>query len=277
MPELPAVERARRMIDALCKSYRRINVQSAPDPKHASEFVDKLFEGRLGLDLLERRVCVGHVLRQLGRHGKNLWFEFDEPPHVFVRFRMAGSFVVRGHEDGYVYETFRRRTAACRFHDSGTPLVSVWPPKHTHIVFSFAPCSPGVDSASINGISVREVAVVDPRKVARMRLSDSSCPSVEIRSLIGGFDALHALPPIERFERKMLVYPKANIKSLLLGQRFIAGLDNWMVDEVLYYAHIHPESRTCDLTRIDVAALHQSIAQVVRSSCDANADLALFP
>lgn len=150
MPELPAVERARRMIDALCKSYRRMNVQSAPDPKHASEFVDKLFEGRLGLDLLERRVCVGHVLRQLGRHGKNLWFEFDEPPHVFVRFRMAGSFVVRGHEDGYVYETFRRRTAACRFHDSGTPLVSVWPPKHTHIVFSFAPCSPGVDSASIN-------------------------------------------------------------------------------------------------------------------------------
>lgn len=51
------------------------------------------------------------------------------------------------------------------------------------------------------------------------------------------------------------VYVDGN--SLL--QSFAAGVGNWVADEILYQARIHPEQKAASLTDEQVAALHHQM------------------
>jgi formamidopyrimidine-DNA glycosylase len=55
----------------------------------------------------------------------------------------------------------------------------------------------------------------------------------------------------------------ARIKSLLLDQKFIAGLGNIYADEALYLAGIRPQRRSDTLLETDKRRLYQSIRQVL--------------
>ncbi|MFP4630484.1 MAG: bifunctional DNA-formamidopyrimidine glycosylase/DNA-(apurinic or apyrimidinic site) lyase [Desulfohalobiaceae bacterium] len=56
---------------------------------------------------------------------------------------------------------------------------------------------------------------------------------------------------------------RARIKSLLLDQRFIAGIGNIYADEALYLAGIHPACAACDLQQPQFGALHQALQEVL--------------
>lgn len=57
---------------------------------------------------------------------------------------------------------------------------------------------------------------------------------------------------------------KANIKSLLLKQNFIAGLGNIYTDEALFLAHISPERSSNSLSEKEIADLYSSIRKVLK-------------
>lgn len=53
------------------------------------------------------------------------------------------------------------------------------------------------------------------------------------------------------------------MKSLLLDQRFLAGVGNIYADEALFHARLHPERPADTLTESDIVALHGAIQKVL--------------
>jgi formamidopyrimidine-DNA glycosylase len=66
-----------------------------------------------------------------------------------------------------------------------------------------------------------------------------------------GFDA--------QYLRQTLGSRKAQIKSLLLDQRMVAGIGNIYVDEILYDAHIHPRRKANTLSAEEWEVLYAAI------------------
>jgi formamidopyrimidine-DNA glycosylase len=111
-----------------------------------------------------------------------------------------------------------------------------------------------------------------PRKFERIGLVDD-INAFLIRKKIGkdGLDiSLAALA--EQVRRK-----KAFIKPVLLDQSVIAGLGNWIVDEVLFQAFIHPEQRADTLTDAQMSDLHNAILLVLETAIRYEATYRDFP
>lgn len=67
------------------------------------------------------------------------------------------------------------------------------------------------------------------------------------------------------------------IKALLLDQSFAAGVGNWVGDEVLYQARVHPATRSRDLREATGKLVLDTLRQVVHAAVSANADADRFP
>lgn len=67
------------------------------------------------------------------------------------------------------------------------------------------------------------------------------------------------------------------IKALLLDQSFSAGVGNWVADEVLYQAKIHPAQYTNTLTTDELLALYEKIKYVCETAVNVEADASKFP
>ena len=63
----------------------------------------------------------------------------------------------------------------------------------------------------------------------------------------------------------MLNGRRGRIKSYLLDQRFIAGIGNVYVQDILWYARLHPNRKANTLKPGDVARLHRAIRLVLRT------------
>jgi len=59
---------------------------------------------------------------------------------------------------------------------------------------------------------------------------------------------------------------RAPIKSVLLMQERFPGIGNWMADEVLWRAGIHPRRRAGSLNDLEVRSLHRTCRQVCRQA-----------
>lgn len=70
---------------------------------------------------------------------------------------------------------------------------------------------------------------------------------------------------------------KAFIKPVLLDQSVVAGLGNWIVDEVLFQAFIHPEQRANTLTDERMSQLHTAIQLVLETAIRYEATYGDFP
>lgn len=70
---------------------------------------------------------------------------------------------------------------------------------------------------------------------------------------------------------------KAFIKPVLLDQQVVAGLGNWIVDEVLFQAFVHPEQRADTLTDLQITQLHDAIRLVLETAIRHEATYRDFP
>jgi formamidopyrimidine-DNA glycosylase len=67
------------------------------------------------------------------------------------------------------------------------------------------------------------------------------------------------------------------IKSVLLDQSTVAGIGNWIVDEVLYQAKIHPEKKANQLSENEILEIHKSMRFVIQTAIDSQANYDDFP
>lgn len=62
----------------------------------------------------------------------------------------------------------------------------------------------------------------------------------------------------------MLEGKRGRIKSYLLDQRFIAGIGNVYVQDILWYAKLHPDRKANTLSSADIEKLHSAIQQILK-------------
>lgn len=94
----------------------------------------------------------------------------------------------------------------------------------------------------------------DVRKFGRIYLTDDAS---EITAALGPEPLENGLSQRVFFER--LALKRTAIKALLLNQKFLAGIGNIYADESLWRARIHPERRSCTLSRREAARLLKAI------------------
>ncbi|MBO0933983.1 Fpg/Nei family DNA glycosylase [Fibrella aquatilis] len=131
-------------------------------------------------------------------------------------------------------------------------------PRHARIVFEFA--------------SGFNLGFVCPRKFERIGLVDSVEGYAKAKKLAP--DALNI--SFDQFANN-LKKRGSLIKPVLLDQAVVAGLGNWIVDEVLFQAKIHPEKRANLLTNKEVNALYEAISLVLTTAIKHEARYRDFP
>ena len=132
------------------------------------------------------------------------------------------------------------------------------PPRHARMVFYFT-----------NGF---RLGFICPRKFERIGLVDDPTEFLKKKGIAP--DVL--LISKEEFS-KNLTRKKSAIKSVLLDQSVVAGLGNWLADDVLYRAKVHPETRASEITEGDVAAIHAAMQNIVKTTIAAEANYDLLP
>ncbi len=84
----------------------------------------------------------------------------------------------------------------------------------------------------------------DPRRFGRVFLIDDPLAHKPLGYL--GADVYTDLPSVKELEQ-LIGKKKAPIKSALLNQETLAGIGNWMADEILFQSGIDPHRKCCDL------------------------------
>ncbi|KAI4331193.1 hypothetical protein MLD38_029403 [Melastoma candidum] len=237
MPELPEVEAARRAVHDHCLGKRIRRAVVADDPKVIDGVSSGDFEAAL----------VGKTIVSAKRKGKNLWLELDSPPFPSFQFGMAGAVYIKG-------------VAVTKYKRSAVTDTDEWPSKYSKV---FLELDDGL-----------ELSFTDKRRFARVRLLDNPALAPPISDL--GPDALLELMTIDEFT-EALSKKKIGIKALLLDQGFVAGIGNWIADEVLYQARIHPLEVSSSLSREKCATLLNSIKEVIEKAIEVGADSSQFP
>ena len=82
-----------------------------------------------------------------------------------------------------------------------------------------------------------------------------------------GIDALSEDLTLNYF-RRMVKGKSKSVKSFLLDQKNIAGFGNIYIDESLFLARIHPETRMSDLSKKEIENLFNRSRQVLKEAID---------
>ncbi|CAA9237655.1 MAG: Formamidopyrimidine-DNA glycosylase [uncultured Chloroflexi bacterium] len=107
-----------------------------------------------------------------------------------------------------------------------------------------------------------ELHFEDQRKFGRIYFAEDDTALAEVLSKLGP-EPLEEHFSLESF-RELVRGRRAQLKPLLLDQRFVAGLGNIYVDEALFRAQLHPLRRSDTLSKEDVTRLHAAIGEALR-------------
>lgn len=159
-----------------------------------------------------------------------------------------------------------------------------WPPRFTKFELTFS--SPGSCEPSI------QFAFTDPRRLARVRLIEgverdadlySHNPLAELGPDYSKVDnpETHAVLSRQAF-REFIGSRQAPIKSLLLNQAHFAGVGNWVLDEILFHAKVHPGQVMARMREeVDFEAtsnrLYDVLIRVCQESVRLEGDLSKYP
>ncbi|KAH6827833.1 MUTM homolog-1 [Perilla frutescens var. hirtella] len=237
MPELPEVEAARRAVADNCVGKKIKKAIVADDSKVIDGVSPKDFEAAL----------VGKTIVAAHRKGKNMWIELDSPPFPSFQFGMSGAVYIKG-------------VAVTKYKRSAVKDTDEWPSKYSKLFVELA-----------DGL---EFSFTDKRRFARVRLLENPVSMPPISEL--GPDALRE-PMTEDEFCNSLRKKNIGIKALLLDQNFISGIGNWMADEVLYQARIHPLQTASSLSKESCATLLKCIDEVTDFAVEVDADSLRFP
>ncbi len=237
MPELPEVERGRKLVEAIAGGRRIAGVWCADDRI--------VFDGVTPVGV--QRALTGARVEAVRRRGKHLWLELDRALHPLFHFGMTGGFRTRG-------------DAPILLAASPRKVDGTWPPRFTKLRLE-------LDDGG-------ELAFTNARRLGRIRLRE--CPADEPPISLLGFDPLLDPPGPAAFTA-LLGARSAVIKSLLLDQRFAAGVGNWIADEVLYQAGIDPRRRADTLSPVESRRVRSRLLSVIRRAVEVDAVKDRFP
>ena len=193
-----------------------------------------------------KRVLKGAQLTEIRRIGKYIEWTLLNGVQIVIHFGMTGSFRVHGED-------------VVKLQSHGKEKDAQWPPRF--IKFRLK-----TDAGN-------ELAFVNSRRFGKVWLVEDNEDNPLNRL---GYDAHDGLPPAKQLFDE-LQGKKANLKAKLLDQAWIAGLGNWLVDDILFAAGISPHRRVGELTLDEVKALRKATKSIVEKAVQVEADSTRFP
>lgn len=289
MPEIAEVSRIVSFLRKHLINRRIASVLTQDDPivygkvGTSGDAVAKALKGKTVLDARQQ--------------GKYFWLVMDTQPHLLMHFGMSG-WMKFSNEETFYYSDNRKSKKAedvksdeeeaeatskkgskgksktkTKTADDGDANADEnetpeWPPKYWKFLLK------------LEGSPPCEAAFVDSRRLARIRLIDAPADSMRNTTPLKengpdpviDKDILTADWLLEKTRKK-----KVPIKAFLLDQANISGVGNWVGDEVLYNARIHPEQYSNTLSDEQVKQLHTSLMYVCDLACGVLADSNQFP
>jgi formamidopyrimidine-DNA glycosylase len=189
------------------------------------------------------------------QQGKYFWLVMDSPPHPLMHFGMAGWMKFSNDDTAFYRPTKPGEEPE-------------WPPKFWKFVLQ------------LKEDPKNEVAFVDPRRLARIRLVDAKAEDMRKTTPLkeNGPDPVidKDVLTVEWLSKK-LRSKKVPVKALLLDQANISGIGNWVGDEVMYHARLHPEKYRNTFSDEKIKRLHDAIMYVCDTAIEANGDSDGFP
>ena len=240
MPELAEVETVCRVMRRCLVGKKIARVEVVRDPI--------VFSKHAPLEIEE--ALVGRTVAAIGRRGKTFWIEMRGPgPVLFGHLGMSGWIREVGKE--------------------GTRLQG-----HGDAPFDDATGRPRFLRLLVQPRSGNGIAFTDPRRLGRMWLGEG--PETEPRVKRLGRDAFEDLPKVDEL---LVMFGRRHIpiKAVLLDQGVLAGIGNWIADEVLYQSRIAPKRIAAELEKREVTALRKAIRSVVGHAVKVDANHERFP
>ncbi|RKF77703.1 Formamidopyrimidine-DNA glycosylase [Golovinomyces cichoracearum] len=226
--------------------------------------------GKVGTTATEfQNAMMGKKITGAGQQGKYFWITMSSPPHPLLHFGMSGWLHIRG-ESKLRFKSQNSSTQDIT--DGNEKEKEDWPPKYWKFM---------LESTDTNDANRKvEAAFSDARRFGRIRLL--SCAKGDIRKTSplkkNGPD-----PVIDKhiitldWLQKKLKNKHVPIKSFLLNQANISGIGNWVADEILYNARIHPEQYCDSLSTAQLESVHRHMMYVCETAVGVLADSEKFP
>ncbi|KAJ1978376.1 hypothetical protein H4R35_001930 [Dimargaris xerosporica] len=256
MPELPEVERARRLCHAHLVGKRIRTVTAASDSIIYPEALPEHVQSRL----------IGRTVVDTDRHGKLFWLALDNDDALLMHLGMSGNVQVKW--DAPLQLSFGHQSRQSLRPWLKVPTIATSSTKTTQRRQAMTKTDTATDTTAA------EFAFTDPRRLARIRLCFTPRHHLPVSGL--GFDPLHNLPDLKTFSA-MVRQRKVSIKALLLDQKFSAGVGNWIADEILYQSKVHPAARSHELSDKAIATLRAQMQTICQLAVQVNADHTQFP
>ncbi|ORX38520.1 hypothetical protein BD324DRAFT_577737, partial [Kockovaella imperatae] len=241
------VERTRKLIEAACRGYRITKMKTVEDKLVYSGVTHQEFVYEV----------TGRTITGCRRKGKIFWLTLTGEGRLPVmHFGMNGMVMLKGETPSwYVRRPKERR--------------NIWPPKYNKFIMELEPQQGSVSDEP------RELAFTDSRRLGRLRLVPQPVEQHPPVSKLG-FDPVLSYPTIEEF-RELLKKKRGTVKGMIMDQSFSAGVGNWVADEILYQARLHPACPVPSLNDDQIESLHRQIREVPQKAVDVNAEHKKFP
>jgi len=220
---------------------------------------DDIVYGKVGTSASAyKKAMDGKRILDAGQQGKYFYLVCDKPPHPVMHLGMTGWIRFSDMDDASSYRADKEKAED-----------KVWPPRFWKFRFQ---------TGETEGRN--EIAFVDARRLARIRLVDAPGEDLRKHSPLkeNGPDPVvdKEILTVEWLEQKMRS-KRVPVKALLLDQANISGVGNWVADEVLYQARIHPEQYSNTFSDEQIKTLHDSLISVCTIAVDTLADQSKFP
>ncbi|KAK4959325.1 hypothetical protein LTR10_004129 [Elasticomyces elasticus] len=232
--------------------------------KTCEAFTDDIVYGKVGCSSSAFQSHVaGRKVVGADRQGKYFYMLFDKAPHAVMHFGMTGWMKFDVEDSAY----YKKAVVP----DDGGKKEEDWPPKYMKFLLK---CEADGEREAV------EAAFVDPRRLARIRLVDCEADDIRNHSPLkeNGPDPVRDKEVVTvEWLSQLLKRKKVPVKALLLDQANISGVGNWVADEIMYQARLHPEQYSYTFSDEQIESLHKALMDVCTLAVETNADSSQFP
>jgi formamidopyrimidine-DNA glycosylase len=167
-------------------------------------------------------------------------------------YRVGKHLFIKTNKDYWVYMHFGMTGDLHYFHEDEEP------PRHARMVFYFT-----------NGY---RLGFICPRKFERIGIVDNPDAFLLRKGVAADVMTIEKDVFFKNLSRK-----KSAIKPVLLDQSVVAGIGNWLADDILYQAKVHPETPSVLLTDEDKTLIFNAMHYIVQTTIDAEANYNFLP
>ena len=230
MPELPEVEVVKRSLEKV------INHQTIKEIK--------INNSNLRYKVKKREInrIIGLKILKIDRRSKYLLFFFDKSIVMIVHLGMTGKF--------FIIRKNNIKEKTSFYYDIDQNVID----KHNHIEFIFK-----------NKI---RLIYNDVRRFGFIKFDSVKSIKKNSHLKLLGPEALSNLFNFQYF-KKYLSCKKRNIKDILMDQKFVSGLGNIYVNEILFYSKVKPSRSTDRLKDFEIIKIIKNTKKILKKAISA--------